>query len=769
MKMRKTVLSLLSMSLACALGAGASALAPAVAVADETPIVAAAATDTVLVRFVTGTSADAATSAVRGLSTVQAKAIGKTDLEGYVTLSVADGHTADEAIAELESLDVVESAQKNYRYSLVDSERESLTSLVAMELPSTTVENPLVAQMQVSDPMVVDQWALTSMSVFDAWDTARCERSVTVALIDLGCDVTHEDLRDNIVTTHNSYAAVNGGDVNNVSPISVNFNHGTHVAGIIGAVTNNSIGVAGVSHNARILPIKVVNDAGDAYTNALVDAYQFILDNADAMNIRVVNISMGSKVDSIEDNAFTEMIDKAKAKGIVTVAAGGNRNDAGGWIPPFICYPGDYRNVVSVMSLVQNGDGTIEHSFMSNQNAPGSRDKNISAPGGRIMSTIPNGGYDYSTGTSMAAPQVSGILALEFAANPKLTADQAIQALYDGAVDLGAEGFDEMYGYGMANAYGAVTRAKNAQGSAGTSRIAGDDRYGTMRELTNRAFSTSGYAVVTTGADFPDALSASVLAGARKAPVLITNSNYLNIETKSELTRLKVAHVYIVGGSSAVSDTVEAEIRSMGIDCIRVAGANRQATSLEVLRCVHEMGVQTPTVVVATGNTFPDSLSISPWCYQSGTPIILTQSDGTLSPDAVNAISQYGVRRAVLLGGNSAVKDAVIEQVGQSVTCERIAGADRYQTSAEICNFELRNGFGWQQPLTATGRNYPDALCGAPLAATYLSPLLLVADQNSPTVALLRTNKASIASVHVVGGPSAISDSLAQAILSAVK
>jgi subtilisin family serine protease len=295
--MRKTVLSLLSMSLACALGAGASALAPAVAVADETPIVAAAATDAVLVRFVTGTSADAATSAVRGLSTVQAKAIGKTDLEGYVTLSVADGHTADEAIAELENLNVVESAQKNYSYSLVDSERESLTSLVAMELPSTTVENPLVAQMQVSDPMVVDQWALTSMSVFDAWDTARCERSVTVALIDLGCDVTHEDLRDNIVTTHNSYAAVNGGDVNNVSPISVNFNHGTHVAGIIGAVTNNSIGVAGVSHNARILPIKVVNDAGDAYTNALVDAYQFILDNADAMNIRVVNISIGSKVD----------------------------------------------------------------------------------------------------------------------------------------------------------------------------------------------------------------------------------------------------------------------------------------------------------------------------------------------------------------------------------------------------------------------------------------------------------------------------------------
>ena len=116
-----------------------------------------------------------------------------------------------------------------------------------------------------------------------------------------------------------------------------------------------------------------------------------------------------------------------------------------------------------------------------------------------------------------------------------------------------------------------------------------------------------------------------------------------------------------------------------------------------------------------------------------------------------------------------AVSDAVVDQLGSSVTCERIAGADRYQTSAEICNFELRNGFGWQQPLVATGRNYPDALCGAPLAATYMSPLLLVGDQNSPTVALLRTNKGAIANVQIIGGPSAISDSLADAILAAVK
>lgn len=364
---------------------------------------------------------------------------------GVVRVELEAGVSVEEAVSELLSTDVVADAQPNYCYQVMDEDASTL--LEAMSV-------------QVNDAKVGEQWALGSMGVFDAWSYKQVNGAVTVALLDLGCNVSHEDLKSNIVATYNAHNAVHGGNTSDVTPLASNKDHGTHVAGIISAVSNNGIGVSGISYNARLLPIKVVDAAGMAYTDDLVKAYDYILSQASAYNIRVINISMGTAGSIGTDDAFLKKIDQAYARGIVTVAASGNAN--GNLSVPYDCYPGDYDKVVSVINLQQSGSG-VSRAEKSNYNRSGERDKNISAPGSNIYGTYQTG-YGVKSGTSMAAPHVSAVLALEFAANPSLSAADAVNILYQTATDIGASGWDDAYGWGEVNALAAVRRASGASG-----------------------------------------------------------------------------------------------------------------------------------------------------------------------------------------------------------------------------------------------------------------------------------------------------------------
>ncbi|MBR3325856.1 MAG: S8 family serine peptidase, partial [Atopobiaceae bacterium] len=234
------------------------------------------------------------------------------------------------------------------------------------------------------------------------------------------------------------------------------------VAGIISAVSDNKLGVSGVSYNARLMPIKVTDGNGNASTADIAKAFDYVIRHASTYNVRVINLSMCMEGSLQIDADLLARIDQAYAKGIVTVCAAGN-----GAGEPFDCFPGDYDKAVSVINLRQSGNTVVRNSE-SNYNAAGTYGKDISAPGTSIMSTIPTtqGEYDRMSGTSMAAPHVAGILALEFAANPKLSAQQAIDVLHATTVDLGNTGWDREYGYGEANAFGAVYGAIHGMDAA---------------------------------------------------------------------------------------------------------------------------------------------------------------------------------------------------------------------------------------------------------------------------------------------------------------
>lgn len=327
-----------------------------------------------------------------------------------------------------------------------------------------------------------NSWNLSSINAYAAWSIARCEGSVSVAIFDEHPSYEHEDLAGNVLAV---YDATNKTET---YPTSSFDKHGTHVAGIVGAVANNGKGVAGVSYNAKLVMVNVQNDSGDITSSSIQAGYTYIANRASELGVRIINLSACVAMDDpiSPDAILAKCIRDAYEQGVITVVAAGNApfkksvKDSNGntvtktYSAPYYSLPGDTEQAVSVIGLTENEDETVTRTPSSNYNVAGQTGKNISAPGQSIYSTVESGGYAALTGTSMAAPHIAGVLALEFAANPNLTANEAVSVLYATAHDLGDEGWDEGYGYGEVDAWRAVTTAADPKAVAA---IMGDEPY----------------------------------------------------------------------------------------------------------------------------------------------------------------------------------------------------------------------------------------------------------------------------------------------------
>ncbi|MBQ9004099.1 MAG: S8 family serine peptidase, partial [Eggerthellaceae bacterium] len=391
-------------------------------------------------------------------------------------LSLPDGMSPAEAPAALASTPSVAFAEPNLQ--LYTQEQAGLVASALMTVQSVVADDPAYVEGK--------QWSLDNVDAPGAWAPALVASEqtapVTVAVIDAGFYVAHEDLKDNVVA---QYDATTGASVIRPdNPVYSEIDHGTHAAGIVAARTNNATGVASIGYNlCNVLPIRVQDTSGAIYESSVVRAYDYILAHADELNIRVANMSLGAAANdpvTTQFSALHEKIDQAREAGVVTVVAACNSgtkgyNDEGvsvSFTPPFYAYPSDFDGVVSVIALAEGGaaaDNGVNRMSSSNYNVAGQRSKNISAPGGSIWGLYGGASeYGYKGGTSMAAPLVAGTLGLMFRANPDLTADRAVQALYESARDLtqgtgmGA-GWDDATGYGEIDAAAAVADALDAR------------------------------------------------------------------------------------------------------------------------------------------------------------------------------------------------------------------------------------------------------------------------------------------------------------------
>lgn len=341
-------------------------------------------------------------------------------------------------------------------WALVETrEPQRLQAHVALIEPNQPASLPLVKSggfqtaLQANDPFfrlpspVVRQqaqWGLTAIQAPSAWDLSQGD-GVVVAVVDTGIDTAHPDLAPNL-----AQAGVNLLDPGGA--VSDDFGHGTHVSGIIAAVTNNGVGMAGTAGRARLLPIRVADGAGGHVFNIARGIRQAV-----DMGAKVINVSVGNRKPS---RFLKEVVDEALARGVVIVAAAGNGALEGNAMQ----YPAAYPGVIAVgaVGLDQTAlvGGRIQ--YVRPDFSSFNSEVTVSAPGVDILSTVPMryGEYAYASGTSMAAPFVSGTVAMMLGRNPALTPQQVLDKLQITAVDLGAPGLDTFYGAGLINAAAAV-------------------------------------------------------------------------------------------------------------------------------------------------------------------------------------------------------------------------------------------------------------------------------------------------------------------------
>lgn len=271
------------------------------------------------------------------------------------------------------------------------------------------------------------QWAalygMQKISAPNAWDITTGSSNVTVAVIDTGIEYTHVDLVDNIAknlgeTPGNGVDDDRNGYIDDYygydfinsdsNPLDDHF-HGTHCAGTIGAKGDNGKGVAGVSWNVKLLPVKVL----DRYGSGSIASVAAGMNYAAARGVKIMSMSLGT---SSYSQTLEDAIISAKQKGVLIVAAAGNSSSNADYYP---LYPAasSQDNVLSVAAS-NSSDGLA---YFSNY---GPTSVDLAAPGENIISTILGGQYGYASGTSMATPHVAGMAAMLLSVNPNLSYTQ---------------------------------------------------------------------------------------------------------------------------------------------------------------------------------------------------------------------------------------------------------------------------------------------------------------------------------------------------------
>jgi len=291
-------------------------------------------------------------------------------------------------------------------------------------------------------------------------------------------------------------------------------------------------------------------------------------------------------------------------------------------------------------------------------------------------------------------------------------------------------------------------------------RVAGSDRYDTAARLSRRVFDPGVEAVfIATGEDYPDALAAGPAAAKLGGPVLLTTGGKLAAATAAELARLKPGRVVVVGGTSAVSAAVEAELRRYAASVRRVAGADRYDTAARVSAAFFSPGVD--AVYVATGEDYPDALAAGAAAAKRGGPVLLTRK-GSLPPATAAELSRLQGGAPVVVGGDGVITFLTRWHIGRAARPAQggsawAVGADRYATAVAATS-QVALDSGHEPMFIATGDDYPDALAAGPAAAAAGGHLLLVPRASVPAVVSAELRRIRPRPVVVVGGTSAVSD-----------
>lgn len=298
-------------------------------------------------------------------------------------------------------------------------------------------------------------------------------------------------------------------------------------------------------------------------------------------------------------------------------------------------------------------------------------------------------------------------------------------------------------------------------------RIDGDDRYETAVEVSKANYNTTDNVILASGLKYTDALTPVPFAHQISAPILFSKKDEIPKVTLDEILRLKAKKVYISGGVDSVGEKVEKELTSRGIKIERLAGPDRYETARRIAVKVRSLSSNKSDLVIASGQKFPDALTISSLAARDGIPILLSKKD-SISKNNLKDISDWSIKKAYVAGGEASVGKVPVDTVSELIAAKpiRYGGEDRYETAQIIAKNVLpKASIG----VFTSGEDFPDALAAGPMAANRKAPVLLVKSNNIPKVIYDYIKESKITKKIIVGGYKSVSLDVEKQIQSILK
>lgn len=584
------------------------------------------------------------------------------------------------------------------------------------------------------------QWSLRRIGFETSYGIARGE-GTRVAIIDSGYDGRHPDVGGRAVAVRDFVGTRDGGvggDLDRNADSDLN-GHGTFVASMVAAATDNGAGMAALASGSRLLVARVFDAEGCASDGAVVDAMAWAVNaGADALNLSLG----GSGTSPALEVAGID----ASFSGAVPVAAAGNSGTSR------LEYPAAYSSYISV-AATGYAEGSTEDpvaSYSTRNNevdiaAPGGTNSGLAATrdilGACWLGPLEGHGFCRESGTSFAAPLVAASVAVARSIDPDRTAPGVVQLLTDTALDIRSApgtttGWDDRTGAGRLD-IGKATSLLSA-------------RKDTLDDLPDSATATTA-SIAASKATFPagsarhvvlarddvfaDALAGAPLAG-DEGPILLTPRDRLSPRIRTELQRVlsRGGRVWMLGGEAALSSQVVADVRAAGYAPARLHGRTRVETAVAVAR---QVGLgPTGEVLVASAANWPDAISGGVYAAEVGAPLLLTWPDTASperSPGVLQTVRDLRATEAVVLGGDAAVSGKVFAQLQQLTKTKRVAGTSRFSTATEVARVLWgRGAYAPNQGFVTVNGDRADGwamgLVAAPVAARADAPLLMIND-----------------------------------------
>jgi len=553
-------------------------------------------------------------------------------------------------------------------------------------------------------------WNYDMINLEEAWEITEESHPVFMAVLDTGIDHTHESLKDFVATE----LGKNFSDSGTENDTMDRHGHGSHVAGIIASYHK----VSGVTQNAKLIPVKVMNDEGIGTQYGIIKGiYYAVEQGAD-----VINMSIGVET---YHSAHEDAINFAAAEGVVVVGASGNAGEEP------LHYPAKFPSVIGVGALDQDG---VRSSYSNYGEG-----LNLMAPGSKVYSTTPGNNYHHYSGTSMAAPHVAGVAGLMRSMNPEISLE-ALRFILEDTAEYTEEMNQLEYGMGLVNAGKALSRVKAEMENMASMdknygvRIAGGNRYETAYHIAMFNDPNPETVIIVRGDDVDgvpqvvDGLAASGLAGAKNAQILLVTPNSIPDSTKDAIVELKPQNAIVVGGTATISDDVAKNLKLLGLNVTRVSGSNRYATAAEVALAMG--AAKDRTALIVDGHAYVDSLVAGPLSHQGYPILMVNNTRGQVPQETRDAIKDLTIENLILIGGEGVISKDLEEQLNQlegASVKARYGGTDRISTSLllgahenyqDIQEFSIVNGF-----------SYVDAVA----ASTLGSPVIYFGDQSGIT------------------------------------